>query len=178
MKNIAIFCSASDLEEKYIKPAQEFAVLLAENGHHLIWGGSDKGLMKIIASTFKDNGRQLIGVSIPAYKDFARKDADEMIIAKTLGERKALILERCDIAVALVGGIGTLDEVTEIIELRKQKHHNKPIVVLNTDNFYEGLKTQLNKMHADGFIPVNLEDLVHFADTPQDAISYIEKALI
>ena len=98
-------------------------------------------------------------------------------IEKTLGERKSTMLLKGDAVVALVGGIGTLDELTEIIELRKQGHHKKPIVILNTENFYEGLKVQLQKMKDDGFIPNRLDKLVYFANTPEEAINYINTAL-
>jgi uncharacterized protein (TIGR00730 family) len=177
MKTITIFCSASDLENKYVKPAEEFARLLPRNGYDLVWGGSNTGLMKAVASAVKKSGGKLIGVSVEFYKHLLREDADEKIIAKTLGERKATMLLRGDAIAVLVGGIGTLDEVTEVIELRKQGHHNKPIVILNTENFYEGLKMQLQKMKNDGFIPNNLDELVYFADTPQEAINYINNAL-
>lgn len=177
MKHIAIFCSAYDLEEKYTLPAREFAKQLAENGYHLVWGGSNVGLMKIIADTMQEGKAKLVGVSVEAYKLKARQNADEMIIAKTLGERKATMLMRSDAIVVLVGGIGTLDEATEIIELKKQKHHNKPVVILNSENFYEGLKVQLQKMSDDGFIPMPLDDLIYFADKPEEAIDYINKNL-
>jgi uncharacterized protein (TIGR00730 family) len=177
MKHIAVFCSANDLADKYTQPAKAFARLIGENGYHLVWGGSDTGLMKIIASGVKNAGGKLIGISMELLKAKARQDADEMIIAKDLGERKALIFKRSDAIAVLVGGIGTLDEITEFLELKKHGVHNKPIVVLNTDNFYEGLKVQLQKMKDDGFINKPLEDLIYFADQPYEAIQYINKRL-
>lgn len=172
--NVTIFCSASDLDAKYTRPAQEFARLMAERGHHLVWGGSDKGLMKLMADAVQEGGGKLYGVSVEFLKDHARKNADEMRIAKDMGERKALLLERGDILVMLVGGIGTLDEVMSVLELKKHRAHNKPVVVLNTGNFYAGLRTQLQKMKDEGFIGRSLDELVHFADTPEDAMRYIE----
>ena len=177
MKNITVFCSASDLDDKYIKPAEEFARLLPKHGYDLVWGGSNEGLMKAIASAIKEDGGKLIGVSVEFYKHLLREDSDEKIIAKTLGERKATMLLRGDAIAVLVGAIGTLDELTEVIELKKQGHHNKPIVILNTENFYEGLRIQLQKMKDDGFIPNNLNELIYFANTPQEAIGYINNAL-
>lgn len=175
---VLVFCSANDLDDKYTKPAQQFARLLAQNGYHLIWGGSDRGLMKEIASAVQDNGGKLIGISVELFRDRVRKNADEMIIVKDLGERKALMLKRADAVAVLVGGTGTLDEITEVLELRKLDQHNKPIVALNTDNFFSGLKTQLERMNTDGFIPKkNLDQLIHFARTPEDAIAYINKSL-
>lgn len=173
MKNIAVFCSASDLEERYTKPAAEFARLMAAGGHHLVWGGSERGLMKIIADAVEAGGGNLIGVSVEHLKEFARKNTHEMTIAKTLGERKALMLAKCDAVVALVGGIGTLDEIMEIVELKKHGLHAKPVVLLNTDNFYEGLKMQLTRMSSEGFISKPLAELVSFADTPEEALELL-----
>ncbi len=177
MKYICVFCSANDLEEKYVKPAREFARLMTEHEYNLVWGGSETGLMKIIADDIKMGGGKLIGVSMKILEHVAYKNADELIIEKDLSTRKATLLARSDAIVVLVGGIGTLDEVTEILELKKHGVHNKPIVILNTENFYEGFKVQLKKMKDDGFIKKPLEDLLYFADSPTDALQYIEKRM-
>lgn len=177
LKYICVFCSANDLEEKYINPAKEFAKKMTEQGYHLVWGGSNVGLMKIIASEVQKGGGKLVGVSIEMFNNVIKKDADEVIVAPNLGERKSTMLLRSDAIVVLVGGIGTLDEVTEILELKKQKVHNKPVVVLNTENFYEGLKVQLQKMKDDGFIITSLDQLVYFADHPSEALEYINNQL-
>ncbi len=181
MKYIAVFCSAQEVDEKYIKDAREFARLMVENGYHLVWGGTNIGIMKVVADEVKNGGGKIYGVSMKVFHHLARKDADEMIIAKSLGERKAAMLEKSDAVIALVGGIGTLDEITDIIELRKTGHHNKPVIILNTDNFYEGLKMQIERMREDGFLKSNLKihlpEFVFFAKTPKEAIDYINKEL-
>jgi uncharacterized protein (TIGR00730 family) len=133
--------------------------------------------MKKIASAVQETGNKIIGISMLSLKDLARKDADEIIIAKGLSERKSAMLDRADAIAVLVGGIGTLDEVTEVLGLKKHEFHNKPVVIINTDNFYEGLKLQLQKMKDDGFIKKPLEEFVYFADKPEEAISYIKKYL-
>jgi uncharacterized protein (TIGR00730 family) len=99
-------------------------------------------------------GGRLVGISVEFLRGVARTDADEMVIAKDLAERKALLLARSDAIVVLVGGLGTLDEATEILELRKHRLHDKPVVLLNTDGFYDGLLQQLRRMEAEGFLPV------------------------
>lgn len=177
MKYIAVFCSANDLEEKYTEPAKEFARLLVQNKFNLVWGGSDRGLMKVIASTVQESGGKIVGVSMELLQKHIREGADEMIIEKDLTTRKATILKRSDAIALLVGGLGSLDEVTEILELKKHGVHNKPIVVLNTENFYEGLKVQLKKMKDDGFLTKPLDDLIFFADTPEEAIVYIQEKI-
>lgn len=177
MKYIAIFCSANDLDSKYTQPAKEFATLIGQYGYHLVWGGGDKGLMGVIAHGVRAGGGQLIGVSMELVKDQVMKDADESIIEKTLGERKATMLQRADAVAVLVGGIGTLDEITEILELKKHKVHNKPIVILNTAHFYDGLQTQFEKMADEGFLTHKLEDLLYFAETPKEAIEWLKREL-
>lgn len=175
---ICVFCSAYDLPEKYIKPAREFARLVAEHGHTLIWGGSDSGLMKEVASAAQEAGGKIVGISVEFLRAKARLNADEMIIAKNLGERKALLLDRSDAVVVMPGGVGTLDETTEIVEHKKHDHHNKPIVVMNTDGFYDGLKLQFERMDQEGFLPKPVDELLLFADAPQAVLTLIEQRLL
>jgi len=168
--NICVFCSAYVDDPKYVKPAAELARLIGTSHHNLVWGGSYVGLMKVMADGVRQSGGKLFGVSLEVYKNKLLKDADEMTIAKDLGARKAAMLAKSDASIVLPGGIGTLDEVTDLLELKKQNHHQKPIVLLNTDNFYEGLRIQLIKMEAENFLPLKLSDLVTFVDTPQEAL--------
>src|SRR3954468_9693289 len=157
---ICVFLSAADLDERYTRPAREFAELLGQHGHTLVWGGSDTGLMKVVADGVRESGGRLAGVSVDFLKHLARADADEMVIAKDLAERKALLLGGSDAIVVMVGGLGTLDEATEILELRKHGLHHKPVVLLNTAGFYDGLALQLMRMDADGFLPIPSAELV------------------
>ena len=173
---ICVFLSAADLTERYTGPAREFAELLGRGGHTLVWGGSDTGLMKVVADGVREAGGQLVGVSVEFLRDRARSDADEMTIAGDLAERKALMLSRSDAIVVMVGGLGTLDEATEILELKKHGLHRKPVVLLNTAGFYDGLTQQLERMEAEGFLPIPMSDLVFPADTPAAALAYLENA--
>ncbi len=172
--NICVFCSASDVEKKYTDAARELATLIALGGHTLVWGGSNKGTMKVIADTAQAAGGKIVGITMELLRASARPHADEMLILPTLGQRKAKLLERADAIVVLPGGLGTLDEITETMELKKHNVHNKAIVFLNTDGFYEGFKLQLERMNKEGFLPRALSELLFFADTPQDAMRYIE----
>ncbi|MEV0070701.1 MULTISPECIES: TIGR00730 family Rossman fold protein [unclassified Amycolatopsis] len=172
--NICVFLSAADLDERYTEPAREFADLVGKGGHTLVWGGSDRGLMKVVADGVQASGGRLVGISVELLRAAARKDADEMVITADLAERKALLLSRSEAVVVLAGGLGTLDEVTEVLELKKHGLHHKPIVLLNTDGFYDGLILQLRRMEDDGFLPLPLDDLVHFAAEPADVLAYLE----
>ncbi|MEW1655268.1 MULTISPECIES: TIGR00730 family Rossman fold protein [unclassified Streptomyces] len=173
--NICVFCSAADLDDRYVTPAREFAERIGKGGHALVWGGSDTGLMKVMADGVQEAGGKLLGVSVEFLADKARAGADEMVITKDLAERKAQLLARADAVVVMVGGTGTLDEATEILELRKHGMHSKPVVLLNTAGFYDGLKSQFERMAAEGFLPVPLADLVHFAEDGAGALAHLEQ---
>ncbi|MER5179984.1 TIGR00730 family Rossman fold protein [Streptomyces sp. NPDC002896] len=175
--NICVFLSAADLDDRYTRPAREFAELLGKGGHTLVWGGSDVGLMKVVADGVQEAGGRLVGISVDFLSSKTRAGADEMVIAKDLAERKALLLERADAIVIMVGGTGTLDEATEILELKKHGLHTKPVVLLNAAGFYDGLKEQFRRMEDEGFLPLPLNELVFFAEEPVGALAYLEESL-
>ena len=172
--NITVFCSAADLDERYVRPARAFAELIGKAGHTMVWGGSDTGLMKVMADGVQAAGGLLAGVSVDFLAHKARPGVDEMVVARDLAERKAELLDRADAVVVMVGGLGTLDEATEILELKKHGLHGKPVVLLNAAGFYDGLQQQLRRMDADGFLPLPLGDLVHFADDGAQALALLE----
>jgi uncharacterized protein (TIGR00730 family) len=174
--NICVFLSAADLDDRYTVPAREFAGLLGKAGHCLVWGGSDTGLMKVVADGVQEAGGRLVGVSVDFLAAKARAGADEMVFAKDLAERKALMLARSDAVVIMVGGTGTLDEATEILELKKHGKHTKPVVLLNAAGFYDGLKEQFRRMEAEGFLPLPLTELVFFAEDGVSALAYLEES--
>jgi len=175
--NICVFLSAADLDERYTRPAREFAELIGKGGHTLVWGGSDVGLMKVVADGVHEAGGRLLGVSVDFLASRARPGTDEMVIAADLAERKKLLLEKADAVVIMVGGTGTLDEATEILELKKHRRTEKPVVLLNTAGFYDGLHRQFQRMEDEGFLPRPLAELVFFAEEPVGALAHLEESL-
>jgi uncharacterized protein (TIGR00730 family) len=174
--NIGVFLSAADLDDRYTGPAAEVGERIGAGGHTLVWGGSDTGLMKVVADGVRTTGGKLVGISVDFLKDWARSDADEMVIATDLAERKVLLVARSDAVLIMPGGLGTLDEATEILEQRKHGLHDKPVVLLNTAGFYDGLMTQLRRMDHDGFLPMPLDELVFVADDGPQALSQLERS--
>lgn len=173
--NVCVFCAGNEIDIVYTKPAGKLAQLLGQAGHTLVWGGIDEGLMKVMADGVSNNGGSLLGISVEFLRPKTRRQADEMIFAKDIGERKSTMIERSDIFVLLVGGIGALSETTDVLVGRKHKQHKKPLVVLNTADFYSGLKLQLEHMRSNGFLSSELDDAIYFAETPQEVLDYIEK---
>ncbi len=172
--NICVFCSAYSLDDRYTAPAAEFARLLGERGHTLVWGGSHAGLMGQLADNVKAAGGKLVGISVELLAHKAYQGADELVTTRDLAERKAQLLMRADAVVVLVGGLGTLDEVTEVLELKKHALHDKPVVVLDSDGFYDGLRTQLARMDAEGFLPRPLAELITFTADPAEVFTHLE----
>ena len=159
--NICVFCSAYSLDDRYSAPAAEFARLLGEGGHTLVWGGSNAG-------------GKLVGIMVEMLKHKGYVGADELVVTADLAERKRELASRADAIVVLVGGLGTMDEVTEVVELKKHGMFDKPVVVLDTEGFYSGLRTQLERMDAEGFLPRPLTELITFADTPAEVFAQLK----
>ena len=135
MKNICVFCGASDgLDKSYYEEASKMGKLLAESGYNLIYGGSSMGIMGAVSKSAKEHGSKLIGI-IPERLDKICKHTDnntydEYHITKGMRERKAKMDELSDGTIALPGGFGTLEEVSEMIVQKILGYNNKPIVFL------------------------------------------------
>lgn len=172
---IGVFLSAQNLPEKYTKPAVEFGKLLVENGYRFVYGGSEVGLMKVVADIVDETGGEIVAVTTELFKATCRQNVSEAIMTSSIAERKNVMIMKSDAIVALPGGTGTLDETTEIIELRKNNLHDKPIIFLNIAGFWEGLKTQMLNMEKEGFLFKPLKDLAVFVDTPKEAIKYLNE---
>ncbi|PIP87161.1 TIGR00730 family Rossman fold protein [Candidatus Campbellbacteria bacterium CG22_combo_CG10-13_8_21_14_all_36_13] len=174
MKNICIFLSGHEPEAKYKEPAEECSKMLAKSGFDLVWGGTDVGMMKTVSDIFQENGRRLIGVTTERLKSRAKESADEMIVTKDMLDRKRTMIEKSDAFVIFVGGIGTLDEIGEVLELQKSGIMNKPIAVLNSEGFFDGLKMQLEIMELVGLLPKPLSEIVYFANIPEEVSEYLK----
>src|SRR3989344_4780924 len=170
---ICIFSSVLNVDRKYFKAGEEFARLLAYAGHAVVCGASNRGLMKSVVDVAIEGGAKVTGVISEAL--IAQVDKGyEIIVEKDLAARKAQFLSLSDAFIALPGGFGTLDEITEILELKKHGVHNKLVLFLNTDGLYDGIKMQLERMDSEGFLQKSLVQSLFFASTPQEAIEYIE----
>lgn len=171
--NICVFLSAYDESGRFGPLVAELGTLIGKGGHTLVWGGSDTGLMKELAQSVEDAGGKIVGISVEHLKQHARKGTHELIISSTMAERKGVMFTRSDAFIILPGGLGTLDEITEIMESKKHHIHEKPIIILNIDDFYDGFKAQLERMHAGGFIPRQIDELVRFVSTPKEAMELL-----
>jgi uncharacterized protein (TIGR00730 family) len=177
---ICVFCASSNgIAERYFELAKELGEEMARRGHRLVYGGGQNGLMGTVARAVQAGGGHVLGV-IPRRPDWAElvfQEANEMIYTSHMRDRKATMELRADAFIALPGGIGTLEELLEIITLRSLGYHQKPIVLLDGRGYYAPLLQMLEKTVAEGFARPGLKEMYHLAETVQDALDYIESHL-
>lgn len=143
---ICVYCSSrTQVELAFGAVADAVGKKLAQAGHTLVYGGGSTGLMGRVARSFHAHqipgGGRVVGVIPESMKsvEVAYLDADELIVTQTMRERKHEMDERADAFLILPGGFGTLEELSEVITHRYLKFHDKPIVILNPDGFYDHL---------------------------------------
>lgn len=141
-KSVTVYCSSSNRSPKeYFEAASELGKGLAERDIALVFGGGNIGLMGCIANAVMQNGGTVRGI-IPRFleeKEVAHYGITELHIVETMHERKMKLAEWADAFIVLPGGFGTLDELVEVITWRHLGHHNKPIILLNIDGFWDPL---------------------------------------
>lgn len=182
MTNICVFCSSSHkIDEIYINAAEELGRLIGKQGHTLIYGGSHLGLMGVLAKSVQKNGGKVIGV-IPEHLGSLAQGEDEIIKAKNMFHRKEIMEMKSDAFIALPGGIGTIDEIFDILVGIQLKIHSKPLTIINTNNYFDDLIKQLNKIDLEGFSTlkfdiVQINNLFTISKTPKQALDNVLKNL-
>lgn len=178
-KNICIFASSCNyLEKSYYTVAEELGEQLAKAGFNMVYGGSSLGLMWACASKMKENGGKIYGVMPQKLYDMgvSTEDCVELTITPCIRSRKAKMDELSDGLIALPGGFGTLEELSEMIVQKQLGYNNKPIIILNTNGFYTKLIEFFDVIIKENFANRKLtEDIYFIANTPQEAIEYLQK---
>lgn len=176
IKNICVFCSSSDvIAEAYKKMADNLAGLMVKSGFTLVNGGSKVGLMGIMARKVKKQGGKSIGI-IPQLihdKGLACYSTNKLIVTKNMRERKEKLSELADAFIALPGGFGTLEELMEVMTLKQLEVHQKAIVLMNTNNFYDKLLEQFSTFYKNDFSKADYKNLYFVAANSAEAIEYI-----
>lgn len=152
--NICVYCASSDtVADVYMAAAHDLGSAMAQCGWTLIYGGGSVGLMGAVARAVHAGGGTVIGIIPQALLDreVGYLDADELIVTTTLRERKRMMDERADAFVVLPGGFGTLEEVLEIITLRQLRYHDKPIIIVNVEGYFDLLLAQFQRIVDHGF---------------------------
>ncbi|HAT1512046.1 TPA: TIGR00730 family Rossman fold protein [Morganella morganii] len=175
IKRIAVYCgSAAGASEIYRLEAVKFARILVEQGITLVYGGASVGIMGTVADTVLREGGKAIGV-IPALlegREIAHKNLTELHRVSTMHERKSKMIELADGFAALPGGFGTLEEFAEVFTWSQIGLHQKPVGLMNINNYYDPLLSLISKMTDEQFMQ---EKYRHMAIVETDGNALIRR---
>jgi uncharacterized protein (TIGR00730 family) len=177
-QTICVFCSSSDaVDSIFFETATELGAVIGQRNFDLIYGGAQIGLMGALARATHQNGGKVVGV-IPEplrwVKGIAYEAADELVVTRDLRERKAVMEARADAFVSLPGGFGTLEELLEILTLKQLGLHAKPVVLVNTNSFYDPLIQLFEHIYQEHFAKPDYRQLYHVAPDVANVFSYLE----
>jgi hypothetical protein len=175
-KGICVFCASSDaVEACYFDAAAELGAEITRRNYGLVYGGASVGLMRAVAHAVHAGGGHVVGIIPESIHDMgiAYEAADELVVTRTMGERKAAMHERSEAFVVLPGGFGTLEEFFEVLTLRQLRYHNKPIVLLNVNGFFDPLLALFEHLYSGRFARAEHQSLYHVASTAAEAVAYI-----
>jgi len=175
MKICVYAASGRELHEDYFKAAQALGRAIALGGHSQVFGGGNEGLMGACARGVLSEGGEIIGIA-PRFFDepgVLFKECSSFIYTETMRERKQLMEDRSDAFIALPGGIGSYEELFEILTLKQLGKHAKPVALLNTDNYYFPLFAMLENTVARGFMSEKCLNLFKLCSTPEEALEHV-----
>ncbi len=177
MMNIGIFCSANNsIEPVYFEKTAELGRWMGHNGHTLVFGGCNMGLMECVAKAVHQAGGHTIGVVPRIIEEGGRTSrfVDEQVNCENLSDRKELLLQHSDVVVALPGGIGTLDEVFTVAASHTIGYHQKPILLYNINGFWDSLIALLNDLSERGMVRGRWRDYILTASTLEELVVYFK----
>jgi hypothetical protein len=179
MRNaICVFCSASTtVEPHFFQAARDVGTAIGQRGGMLVYGGASVGMMGVVAEATHAAGGRVFGAIPQALLDreIAYRAADELVVTADMRQRKATMDARADAFITLPGGIGTLDELFELMAMKQVGIlDHKPVVLLNTDGFYDSLLAMLERMREAGFVREGYRAYFVLAATVEDAFAAID----
>jgi|SRR5574343_589100 len=176
IKNIAVFCgSKSGNDPRFLEETMILGKLMAENGIRLIYGGGNKGLMGAVADAVMEGNGEVTGI-IPEVLlewEHEHKGITDLRVVGDMHIRKKMLYELCDAAIILPGGNGTLDELFEMLTWNTLKIHNKKIVLMNINGYYNHLIAHIDTMYQQGFLYEDWKQRLLVAGSAEEAISFL-----
>lgn len=168
---IAVFCSANEhIDPEFFVRAEELGKWMATEGHTLVFGGTDMGLMKCIARAVHEEGGHTIGVVPSLVEERGRTSRynDVEIPCDNLSDRKDLMLLQSDVVIALPGGLGTLDEIFTVVASATIGYHHKRVILYNIKDFWAPLLSLLDQLQAQGLVRGHYTDHIVSASSLND----------
>ena len=175
---LTVYCSSSKhVPPVYVEESETLGRLIAERGHTLVYGGGNIGLMGTVARAALAANGKVTGVILKEFLDKGYGQAGhEMHVVDDMRSRKQGLEELGDAYLILPGGFGTFEEVSEVLSFKQLGFHTKPIVFVNTNQFFAPLIEQFERAFTEAFIHEKFRDLYSVVDTPQAALELVEAA--
>ena len=168
---IAVFCSANkDIDPDFFTLTEELGRWMAHNQHDLIFGGTNQGLMECIAKAVKENGGRVIGVVPSLVEKGGRMSEflDVHIPTDNLADRKSLMINQCDVVVALPGGVGSLDEIFCVAASKCIGYHSNKVILYNMKGFWNCLVALMDDLDNRGMIRGDWHDMIEVANNLEE----------
>lgn len=177
MRHIAVFCGSHKGKNPHFQSAaQRLGQLIAMQGRTLIYGGSNFGYMGVVSEAAMQAGGYVVGVIPTLFSDevIQSQRVSELVKVASMAERKEVIIQRADAFVAFPGGIGTLDEVTEVMVANQLGMCCKPVGLLNVDGYYDAFIAQMALMSEEGLMREGLGRTLFVASTPDEMLQMLD----
>ncbi|HBS49234.1 MAG TPA: TIGR00730 family Rossman fold protein [Rhodobacteraceae bacterium] len=180
VKSVCVYCGSREgAMPAYAAAARELGTALAREGWQLVYGAGDVGLMGTVARAAQAAGGDTMGV-IPEHlvlREVGKTDLSRYVVTETMHERKKVMIWNAHAVVLLPGGAGSLDELFEALTWRQLGLHDKPIVILNTEGFWDPLRALVNHVIDQGFADPSLAGFLTWAETPAAAMAALRDSL-
>ena len=168
---ICIFCSANQqIDPEFFTMTEELGKWAAENGHAIVYGGVNQGLMECVGKAAKEHGGRTIGI-VPTIVEKTGRTSDYVEIeipCDNLTDRKQLMMDQSDVFIALPGGLGTLDEIFTVVASATIGYHQKVVILYNMKGFWDSLIALLNDLQGKGMVRGNWRDYIKTADSIEE----------
>ncbi|WLD94742.1 TIGR00730 family Rossman fold protein [Alkalihalobacillus sp. AL-G] len=176
-KRICVFCGSSfGSSESYKKNVKQLGALLAKNDIELVYGGGNSGLMGVLAHAVMTNNGKATGIIPHKINDRVQHlELTDLIVVDTMHERKAKMYELADAFIALPGGIGTMEEMFEVMTWNQLGYHTKPLGLFNIEHYYDPLYELLTHMHSEGFVQKEHLEQTIIEDQADQLLQQLEK---
>ena len=179
IKKISVFCGAHlGKSSEYKIAAEQIGKLMAEKNLEVIFGGGNVGLMKVVADTAIENGGKVTGITLRSLHEFELTNPiiNETIITNSLFERKEKFLDMSDAFIVLPGGVGSMDELLEVMVSNQLGGINKPVGLLNIDGYYDGFLEWLQRSVDDEFVSIENQKQVLVSNNAEELLEIILSA--
>ena len=177
IKSLCVYCGSRMGKNSHFKKlAENFGTILARENIRLVYGGGNIGLMGIIANKVMEQGGKVTGI-IPGHLDEEEagwKEATDFFVVDNMHERKRMMFDHSDAFIALPGSIGTLDETIEVITWKQLRLHDKPIVIVNVDGYWQSLLALIDNFIEQEFTSPEVRKLFHVVETVEDVVPLLK----